>query len=192
MQVSQLDTNNYYAGSTDDYGGPMPHGCVKATPPKFPWVKTWYRWDGKKFQKVADHRARRVQEGFAPELVQLATDYWLADDVYGSPARHMTEIGPLPENAITTAPEKPLAMAQAEKLREISAAHERALAGSVALSDPTPSTVAVESSLLAVSDAEGLEYVRDQLAARRATLEANVHAAATVAQLAAISVSFDV
>lgn len=80
--------------------------------------------------------------------------------------------------------------ARAEKMREIAAGHERALAGAVALNDPTPSTVAVESSLLAASDAEGLEWIRDQLAARRAELEAQVQTATNVADVEAIAVSY--
>lgn len=74
--------------------------------------------------------------------------------------------GPLPKDALTKRPEQLLAEVKAAKVAAIIAGHEAALAGAVALSDPTPSTVAVEAGLLAASDPEGLELcaMRWQLA----------------------------
>lgn len=43
MLVSQLDAENYFVARCDDYGGPMPHGCVAADPPPLPWEKIWPR-----------------------------------------------------------------------------------------------------------------------------------------------------
>ena len=62
----------------------------------------------------------------------------------------------------------------------------------MALSDPTPSTVAVEAGLLAASDPEGLEYVRNALATRRNELLAAVEAAKTAEAVLAIVVSYAV
>ena len=108
MLVSQLDAENYFVCQCDDYGGPMPHGCIAADLPPLPWEKVWARWSGKAFEMVPDHRERRVEEGFAPELVQAATDYWLPSegDTHQSSARKMTERGPLPEGAVTERPVK--------------------------------------------------------------------------------------
>lgn len=86
----------------------------------------------------------------------------------------------------------PLAEAQAAKRTSINAGHAAALAGAVALSDPSPSTVAVESALLAASDLEGLEYVRNSLAARRDELLAAVASADTAEAVQAIVVSYAV
>ena len=74
----------------------------------------------------------------------------------------------------------------------IRAGHDAALAGVVAISDPTPTTVAVEAALLAATDLTGLEYARQKLATRRAELEAMVEAATTVEVLDAVVVSYPV
>ena len=62
----------------------------------------------------------------------------------------------------------------------------------MALSDPAPSNVAVEARLLAASDPEGLEFVRDSLAAHRDALLAAVAAADTADAVQAIVVSYAV
>lgn len=48
-------------------------------------------WDGRLWKKTEDNRGK---------------EYWLPEDVYGSPARVMKDLGPLPENAIFTPPEQ--------------------------------------------------------------------------------------
>lgn len=63
-------------------------------------------WTGEAWQEVEDHRG---------------TEYWLPDDVYGTPAHEMKELGPLPEGATTTAAEKTLDELKADKLAEIDA-----------------------------------------------------------------------
>ena len=45
---------------------------------------------------------------------QTPTDYWMPNDTWDTPARHMTEFGPLPEGALLAAPDKPLEVAKAE------------------------------------------------------------------------------
>lgn len=149
-------------------------------------------WTGAVWEIVEDHRQTMDDQGRMVE--GTGTKYWLPceGDDYRSEARYTKALGPLPEGAELERPEKPLTVAQEEKMREIAAGHERALAGAVALNDPTPSTVAVESSLLAVTDSEGLEWVRDQLTLRRAELEAQVQAATSVVEVEAIAVSYSV
>jgi len=92
------------------------------------------------------------------------------------------------------APPPPLTLEQAKaaKLAAIRAGHDAALAGVVALSDPTPTTVAVEAALLAATDLTGLEYARQKLTARRAELKAMVESSSTVEALAVVEVSYPV
>lgn len=47
-------------------------------------------WNGKAWQQIEDHRGAK---------------YWLPEDKYGTPAREMVTLGPLPEGATTTPPE---------------------------------------------------------------------------------------
>lgn len=63
-------------------------------------------WNGATWQEVEDHRG---------------TEYWLQGDVYGTPAHEMKELGPLPEGATTTAPEKTLDELKADKLAALKA-----------------------------------------------------------------------
>ncbi|AAS94705.1 tail assembly protein [Nitratidesulfovibrio vulgaris] len=90
------------------------------------------------------------------------------------------------------APGPSLADAKAAKRAEIAAGHDAALAGVVAISDPTPTVVAVEAALLATTDPTGLDYARQKLATRRAELEAMVEAAQTVESVMAVAVSYPV
>lgn len=63
-------------------------------------------WNGEAWEQVEDNRG---------------TEYWLPGEGYGTPAHEMTELGPLPEGATTTAPEKMLDELKADKLAEIDA-----------------------------------------------------------------------
>lgn len=113
--VYQHDNEGCYAGQCDDYNGPLPHNCVRTAPPALPWDHLWPRWNGAAWEMIEDHRARRVTEGFALDLAQEPTDYWLphAGDEWQSPAREMKGLGPLPEGAAGTRPEKPRPGAEA-------------------------------------------------------------------------------
>ena len=46
-------------------------------------------------------------------------EYWLPEDKYGAPAREMKELGPLPEGATLTAPERTLEEVKAAKIAEL-------------------------------------------------------------------------
>lgn len=67
-------------------------------------------WNGEAWQEVEDHRG---------------TEYWLPGDVYGTPAHEMTELGPLPEGATTTAPEKTLDELKADKIAALKAERDQ-------------------------------------------------------------------
>lgn len=63
-------------------------------------------WDGESWQEIEDHRG---------------TEYWLPGEGYGTTAHEMKELGPLPEGAVTTAPEKTLDELKTDKLAEVDA-----------------------------------------------------------------------
>ena len=83
----------------------IPSDCVEVAPPA-PQENTAYKWQGGAWVAVEDHRG---------------TEYWLPGEGYGTPAHEMKELGPLPEGATTTAPEKTLDELKADKLVEIDA-----------------------------------------------------------------------
>lgn len=180
----------FYINSAEDYGCPPYNSTPDDLPPR-PWLGVWPQYVDGEWTLVEDRRGRKAPQ-FAMEDEQEGTDYWLPGDTYDTPARRMHTPGPLPKDAVTMRPEQPLADVKAAKNASIIAAHESALAGAVALSDPTPSTVAVEAGLLAASDPEGLEYVRNALAVRRDALLAVVAAAQTAEAVQAIAVSYAV
>ena len=61
-------------------------------------------WNGKAWEQVEDNRNK---------------EYWLDSDPYGTPARVMKELGAFPDNAVFTAPVKPLEMVKEEKIAEL-------------------------------------------------------------------------
>lgn len=113
MQVYQYDINGYYICSLildDSDKSPsdkwnIPARCTEAEPPA---EKDGFKrkWNGAAWEQVEDNRG---------------TEYWLPGEGYGTPAHEMKELGPLPEGATTTAPEKTLDELKADKLVEIDA-----------------------------------------------------------------------
>lgn len=63
-------------------------------------------WTGESWQEAEDRRG---------------TKYWLPGEGYGTPAHEMKALGPLPEGATTTAPEKTLDELKADKLAALKA-----------------------------------------------------------------------
>ncbi|MGM9562123.1 MAG: DUF4376 domain-containing protein [Phascolarctobacterium sp.] len=61
-------------------------------------------WNSENWDMVEDHRKQK---------------YWLSEDKYGAPAHEMKELGPLPEGATLTAPEKTLDEAKADKVQQL-------------------------------------------------------------------------
>lgn len=183
----------FYAMTIADDGGLLPGNATHEPLPPAPWTGLWPRWTGDGWELVEDHRERTAaQFDTAQAPAQEATDYWLPGDTHETPARHMKKPGPLPEGALRTRPDKNVETAREEKRQAINSAYESALAGAVALADPSPTTVAVEAGLLAASDAEGLEWLRDSLAARRDALLDLVATAETAAAVDAVDITFNV
>ena len=113
--VYQYDCNGYFVGTSDDYGGPLPHGCTLVQPV----LQEGFipRWAGEKWEQVEDHKGKSGYDG----QPQTPTDYWLPGDTWETPARQMTEFGPLPEGALLAAPTKPLDVAKAEARERLKA-----------------------------------------------------------------------
>lgn len=76
-------------------------------------------WNGTEWEYIEDHRQSRNESGNIVE--GSGTPYWLPDDTWESPARYMSNIGPLPKNAIMAQPEKPLQLVKAEAISKIDA-----------------------------------------------------------------------
>lgn len=68
---------------------------------------------------VEDHRERTLAKGFPAGTEQEGTKFWLPENTHQTPARKMTDIGPLPEGAVSAPPEQPLEEARAAKLAAI-------------------------------------------------------------------------
>ena len=61
-------------------------------------------WNGESCNMVEDNRKK---------------EYWLPEDKYGAPAREMKELGPLPEGATLTAPERTLDEVKVDKVQSL-------------------------------------------------------------------------
>lgn len=61
-------------------------------------------WNGESWNIVEDNRKKK---------------YWLPEDKYGAPAREMKELGPLPEGATLTAPERTLDEVKADMVQSL-------------------------------------------------------------------------
>ena len=71
-------------------------------------------WNGTTWEVVEDHRQKPSVEG-------SGTPYWLPGDAWNTPARYMTELGPLPEGALLEAPAKTDEELAAEELAQAKA-----------------------------------------------------------------------
>lgn len=70
-------------------------------------------WNGTVWTQVEDNRG---------------TKYWLPGDTWQTDPREMKELGPLPNGALLERPEKPLSQLKIEKLNEINALYQQAIA----------------------------------------------------------------
>ena len=112
--VYQYNAAGYYAGEGNDFGGAMPHNCCAVAPELQPGFVPL--WNGTDWEQVENHTAR-AYDG----QTQTPTDYWMPNDTWDTPARHMTEFGPLPEGALLAAPDKPLEVAKSEAKTQLKA-----------------------------------------------------------------------
>lgn len=71
-------------------------------------------WNGTSWDVLEDHRKKPGVEG-------SGTPYWLPGDSWNTPARYMTELGPLPEGALLEAPAKTDEEVAAEELAQAKA-----------------------------------------------------------------------
>lgn len=194
----------YYACTVED-GGLLPSNATyDALPPK-PWVREWPRKKaGKGWEMIEDHRERKAPY-FPEDVEQEGTPYWMPaeGDDWQSQPRMMKDAGPLPECHSLTRPEKPLAVAQDEKRREIDGAYDAALVAALTMPSvsPTPLTVAMETSALLAVDPDGVDSIRAALDTRRVDLRAQVDGVAitqdmdnanAVLAVAAIAVSYPI
>lgn len=145
---------------------------------------TWYY--------IADHRQHMDSKG----TKQGGTPYWqpAEGDDYTSPPRYMDSLGPLPDDAVTERPAKPLSVLKAEKEHEITAACDAAIVASLTMPTASPSAteVAVAAASLASVDPDGPDTLLALHTARRDELLAAVAAADSTAALAAVAISYAV
>lgn len=77
-------------------------------------------WENGAWVIKEDHRKKRDEGGAI--IDESGTPFWLNGDTYETPARYMTEIGPLPDGVIFEQPEKPQELIEAEIQQEFSSA----------------------------------------------------------------------
>ncbi|MGE9985729.1 phage tail protein [Desulfovibrio sp. SGI.169] len=176
-------------------GGKELTDCANATPAAPPAdIPSGHtaRWTGSAWEVVEDHRQQMDSTGGK----QGGTPYWLPakGDDWQSPPRYMEALGPLPDGAVTTRPEKPLSALKAEKAREIRSACDAAIVASLTMPSETPSSLEVTTAAasLAGIDPDGPDTLLALHTARRDELLAAVAAAESPAELAAVEVSYAV
>ena len=72
------------------------------------------RWTGDAWEAVEDHRQHMDERG----RKEGGTPYWLPGDTWRSEPRYTEELGPLPDGALLTKPERPLSEYRDDKRRE--------------------------------------------------------------------------
>jgi len=94
---------------------PLPANSTYAIPPHVekPYVPVW---NGSSWELKEDHRRYLNDKG----NYDGGTPYWLPSegDDYNSEPRYMTELGPLPEGAVISKPEKSQKVIEKEKLEK--------------------------------------------------------------------------
>lgn len=84
----------------------LPADATLTAPPE-PETGKAVCWQNGAWTQVEDHRQKRDQGG--TPIDGTGTAYWYPEDSWGSPARYMDTVGPLPASAQLTAPDKPVA-----------------------------------------------------------------------------------
>ena len=147
-------------------------------------------WTGEAWETVEDHRQHMDERG----RKEGGTQYWLPGDTWRSEPRYTEELGPLPDGALLTKPERPLSEYRDDKRREVAAGYTAALTATLTMPAANPSALEVTmgAALFAADDAVGLADVQKILTARRDALFALVDGAASRAELGQIEVSYPV
>lgn len=109
----QYNAAGYFVGVVEDYGL-LPNNATYLEPDLKPGFVP--KWTGTDWEQVKNHTSK-AYDG----QPQTPTDYWLPGDSWDTPARQMTEFGPLPEGALLAAPTKPLDVAKAEAKTQLKA-----------------------------------------------------------------------
>ncbi len=100
--------DNTYIGAIDADMDPVQKGryilpmyATFKEPPKFekPFIPVW---KDDNWELMEDHRKHLTEKGD----YEGGTPYWMPGDTYQSEARYMKELGPLPEGATLSKPEK--------------------------------------------------------------------------------------
>ena len=81
-------------------------------------------WHGESWEYLEDHRQKFDADGAV--IAGSGTPFWLSGDTWQTPARYMTELGPLPEGALLKAPAKDIHTLRAEKMAEINGTYNAA------------------------------------------------------------------
>lgn len=152
--------------------GELPAGAILPdnavlSPPNFDRMKgkEWgvLNASGDGWNYTEDHRKRTDERG--REVEGSGTPYWLPGDTWQTPARYMTDIGPLPSGAVLVQPEKALAELKEDKLQELRQAFDREEAEGYAVSslgfkaDATRKSKADIDGLIQAMDAMGMPDV---------------------------------
>lgn len=82
----------------------LPANATLTAPNLTPQDKQALCWTGETWELKEDHRQKRDMGGVPIE--GTGTAYWLPGDTYGTAPRYMDTLGPLPDNAVLTAPAK--------------------------------------------------------------------------------------
>ena len=148
------------------------------------------RWTGDAWETVEDHRQHMDERG----RKEGGTQYWLPCDTWRSEPRYTEELGPLPDGALLTKPERPLDEYKADKRREIAAGYTAALTATLTMPAESPSAaeVATGAALFAADDAVGLADVQAILTSRRNEFLTAVDAATNREYLEALTIDYPV
>lgn len=94
--------NKYYTHELVANSGSLPPINAVRVKPNF-ILGYWPKWTGTVWENIENHTNLEYNG-----RSKKATEYWLPEDVWNTPARTMTKLGALPSNALFTAPEKPM------------------------------------------------------------------------------------
>lgn len=84
-------------------GAEMPDNATSWAPEILPGCWPVFNASTSKWDYTQDHRKHKDEMG--REIEDSGTPYWLPGDTWQTPARYMTEIGPLPGGALLKAPD---------------------------------------------------------------------------------------
>lgn len=108
-----------YVGTVECQENPLSPGsflqpanttCVAPPESSAPYIPVW---DGNSWSLVEDYRQRLDDRGRKTG----GTPYWLPEDSYTNEPRYMTELGPLPDDALLQKPEKPQIEVERDNLK---------------------------------------------------------------------------